>query len=85
MNVNKHPSKFVYGRYFSLQLYNGMKKGVPISPYLFNIFMDGLNERLGNAGSEGCIKCIDNSIIYNFSWAAAMVFVSPCGNSFMSC
>ena len=55
---------------------NGIKQGPILSPYLINVFMDGLNNNL-NSTKAGC--CIGNNTVNNFSWADDMVVLSPSG------
>ena len=53
---------------------NGIRKGSYLSPYIFNVYVEALNEMLNDSGL-GC--CIGTSPTNNLSWADDLVIVSP--------
>ena len=53
---------------------NGIKQGSLISPYIFNVYVECLNDMLNNSGL-GC--CIGTNPLNNLSWADDLVILSP--------
>ena len=53
---------------------NGIKQGSLISPYIFNLYVESLNEALNDSGI-GC--CIASNPVNNLSWADDLVILSP--------
>ena len=58
----------------SFKCSNGVKQGGILSPYLFNLYMDGLSKRL-NAHKVGC--CIGGHIVGHLMYADDLVLISP--------
>ena len=54
---------------------NGVRQGGVLSPYLFNVYMDGLSEML-NSCQTGCYSGV--SMVNNLMYADDLVLLSPC-------
>ena len=54
---------------------NGVRQGGVLSPYLFNVYMDGLSEML-NTCQTGCYSGV--SKVNNLMYADDLVLLSPC-------
>ena len=55
-------------------MFNGIRQGSIISPYLFNIYVDGLNRRL-SCSRVGCH--IGGKLLNNFSYANDFAILAP--------
>ena len=56
-------------------LSNGVRQGGVLSPYLFNVYMDGLSEIL-NTCQTGCYSGV--SKVNHLMYADDLVLLSPC-------